>query len=402
MAKKNGRRAPGEGSLYKRADGRWCAQCRVESPTGGQKTRYLYAKTKGEASEKLRAALAERDSGFVFDDGKLTVGEYLEKWLDTVRDTVKDRTWERHESVVRLHLVPELGGVRLSRLTPMEVQTLYRERLDSGLSPRTVQIIHTTLHKALKQAVRWRLVPRNVCGDVDPPHAPRKEVQPLSAEQVRSLLAAAEGDPLEALYALAVTTGMRQGELLGLRWEDVDLGARVVRVRRTVWEGKSSAPKTRAARRQVGLSRRAFRALHEHRERANGSEWVFPSQTGRTPFDAHHLLNRSWLPLRKRAGLPETTRFHDLRHTAATLLLCRGVHPKLVQSLLGHASIEITMNTYSHVMPEMSGAAARAMDTALEENSLSGEPPDLVPLEEPDKNSGEADSSVNEGEAVEG
>ncbi len=372
------RRDKGDGSVYRRKDGRVVG----EWTDALGRRRYVSGKSKNDVKAKLRKRLAEAEAGEVYDDGGLTLGDYLDKWLGNVRGTVKERTWERHAEVVRLHIKPTLGAAKLAGLDALKVQSLYTAKLDSGLSPRTVQIVHATLHKALKQAVRWRLVPRNVCGDVDPPRPPRREVRPLSAGEARALLDAVRGDPLEALYVLAVTTGMRQGELLGLQWADVDFDSRVLRVRRTVWAGKSSAPKTAASRRQIGLGGRAARALAEHRDRATGSEWVFASKTGRTPIGVHNFLNRSWCPLKRKAGLPEATRFHDLRHTCATLLLGRGVHPKLVQALLGHASIEMTMNTYSHVMPEMSGAASRAMDAALEERHGDGGP-NLVPLEGP-------------------
>lgn len=368
------RRVQGEGSVYRRKNGRVIG----EYLDGLGRQKYVSGKNKNEVKAKVRRRLAEVEAGLVFDDGNMTVGEYLDRWLDNVRDTVKERSWIRHEVDVRVHIKPELGGVKLAKLSALKVQSLYRVKLDSGLSPRSVQLIHATLHKALKQAVRWRVTPRNVAEDVDPPRPVKREIQPLSAEKTREFLAAVKGDPLEALYVLAVTTGMRQGELLGLKWEDVDLEARVLRVRRTVWNGKASAPKTTASRRQIGLGRRAVLALVEHRERAVAGVWVFSSAAG-TPLNSHNLNNRSWYPLRHRVGLPETTRFHDLRHTCATLLLGRGVHPKLVQALLGHASIEMTMNTYSHVMPEMGGAAARAMDVALEERPAEG--PNLVPLE---------------------
>ena len=325
--------------------------------------------TENGVRSKLREALAKREVGLVSDDGTLAMGQFLDKWLTSTRDTVKDRTWVRHEEIVRLHLSPHLGNIRLGRLDPMRVQTLYRAKLDSGLSARTVQIIHTTLHKALKQAVRWRLVARNVSEDVDPPRPARSEIQPLTRAEARTLLDTARGDPLEALYVMALTTGMRSGELVGLMWEDVDLETRVVRVRRTVWAGKASAPKTNAARRQIGLSTRAVAALLEHRAESMArlgyeSQWVFCSRVG-TPLSIHNVHNRSWKPLLKRAGLPKTTRFHDLRHTCATLLLGRSVHPKLVQALMGHASIEVTMNTYSHVMPDMGEATTLAMNDAL-------------------------------------
>jgi integrase len=163
------------------------------------------------------------------------VSAYLDRWLPTVRGTVKERTWVRHEEVVRLHFKPSIGGLKLQKLSPLDVQELYLSKLDSDLSPRTVQIIHTTLHKALKQAVRWSLVSRNVTEAVTPPKPQKKEIRVLTTEEVKRLLRAVRENRFETLYVLAVTTGMRQGELLGLIWEDVNLEEGVLRITRTVW-----------------------------------------------------------------------------------------------------------------------------------------------------------------------
>lgn len=267
--------------------------------------------------------------------------------------------------LVDKHVVPALGNVKLSKLTPAHLQGFYRSKLDAGLSPRTVQYLHVVLHRALKQALRWGLVTRNVAEAVDPPKVHKKEVTPLSPEQARAFLEAARGDRLEALYVLAVHTGMRQGELLSLRWEDVDLEAGVLRVRGT---------KTARSRRTVKLSQTALDALTSHLTRQLeeidrvGSMWqenslVFATEIG-TPLNRHNLVNRSFKPLLLRAGLPHI-RFHDLRHTCATILLSKGVHAKFVQELLGHATIAITLDTYSHVLPGMGGGTADAMDEAL-------------------------------------
>ena len=246
MPKKRGN---GEGSVYRRKDGLWVGQYVIKTPDG-TKTKYIYSKSRKEAAAKLAKAMAERDSGLVYDCGSLTVGQYLGKWLDAIEGTVRERTWKRSEEIVRLHLVPTLGKTRLDRLYALQVQTLHRSKLDSGLSPRTVQIVHATLHKALKQAVRWQLIPRNVTDAVEPPKATKKEIRSLDEEQAKRLLQAVEGDGLEALYVLAITTGMCSGELLGLKWEDVDLEAGMVRVRRTVFNGRVEAPKTPKSRRR--------------------------------------------------------------------------------------------------------------------------------------------------------
>jgi integrase len=258
------------------------------------------------------------------------------------------------------------------------VRSLYRAKLDAGLAPRSVLHIHRTLSKALKQATDDGLIPRNVAGLVKPPRPQREEIRPLDREQVRTLFeaASASGDRLEALYVVAVTTGMRRGELQGLKWEDLDLEAGTLQVRRTLSEPKGGwvfeAPKSGKGR-SVRLTRKAVLALREHRKRQleermqRAGLWsdhglIFPSAIG-TPMSGGNL-NRSFKALLKRAGL-SAVRFHDLRHTCATLLLRQGVNPKFVQELLGHADISLTLNVYSHILPDMGDAAAGAMDAAL-------------------------------------
>lgn len=210
-----------------------------------------------------------------------------------------------------------------------------------------MQIIHTTLHKALKQAVRWLLVPRNVAEAVSPPTSSKMEILPLTEGQVNALLKASQGDSLEALYILAVTTGLRKGELLGLKWQDIDLDSATLRVRRTVFNGVVNPPKTARGNRSVKLTKKAINSLKVHPEK---SEWVFS------------ITNRSWNPMLKKAGLP---RFHDL-HNCATLLLTRGVYPKIVQEMLGHSSITKTLDLYSHVLQGTQEKAVPAMETILE------------------------------------
>jgi integrase len=295
-----------------------------------------------------------------------------------VRGSVKVTTHAGYERVVRLHICPTLGGTKLSALTPAQVQALYRAKLDEGLAPKSVKHVHTTLHRALRQAVRWGLVPRNVAAEADPPRVRTPEMSPLSPTQARTLLEAARGNRLEALNVLAVTTGMRQGELLGLGWEDVDLEAGVARVRRTLTLAKGgphlTEPKTRGSRRSIRLTTSAAEALERHRERqedersAAGEKWqyhglVFRTKRG-TPIRRDNLHDKYWKPLLRRAGLPDI-RFHDLRHTCATILLTKGVHPKIVSEMLGHSSVSITLDTYSHVIPGLGDVAVRAMEDAL-------------------------------------
>jgi integrase len=354
------RRSRGEGSVYKRKDGLWVAQYEV-----GGKRRYLYGKTKKAVTDRLREKMTSRVANLAPEAEKMRLAEFLNRWLPSVEGTVRQSTYTRHEEVVRLHLKPSIGGIEIKDFGPLDVEELYRKKLRSGLSPRTVQIIHATLHKALKQALRRSLVSKNVTEVVTPPRYRKKEVRTLSPEEVKILLRAAKGDRFEALYVLAVTTGMRQGELLGLKWRDLDLKKDTLRVRRTVRNAEVNPPKSASSTRSVHLTGMAIRALRGHRERNGGWEWVFPTRNG-NPVSCHNLVNRSWRPLLKKAGLPRIP-FHNLRHTCASLLLTQGVHPKLVQELLGHADITTTLNTYSHLVPSLRGEMASAMEDVLEE-----------------------------------
>ena len=345
------------------------------------KRRYVSGKTKEEARRNLRTARGDAERGLVFDADNLKLGEYLDRWLsDSMSDTVKATTFERYEQIVRLHLNPTLGRVKLKALTPAHVRGLYREKLDAGLAPRSVLHIHRTLSKALKQATDDGLIPRNAAVSVKPPRSRSEEMQPLSRNQVQTFLDTVRGDRMEALYVLAVTAGLRQGELLALKWEDVDLEGTnpTLEVRRSLSETRGCrsfvTPKSSGRGRHLRLSRRAVSALRAHRKRQleervrKAGLWedhglVFPSEVG-TPMSGRNLY-RAFKIRVKRASLPQTLRFHDLRHTCATLLLRQGVNPKFVQELLGHADISLTLNTYSHVLPDMGDAAAGGMDAAL-------------------------------------
>jgi integrase len=354
------RRSRGEGSVYKRKDGLWVAQYEI-----GGKRRYLYGKTKKAVTDRLREKMTSGMANLDPEAEKMRLGVFLDRWLPSVEGTVRRSTFERHEEVVRLHLKPSIGGIGIKDLGPMDVEELYRKKLRAGLSPRTVQIIHATLHKALKQALRWSLVPKNVTELVTPPRYLKKEVRTLSPEEAKRLLRTAKGERFEALYVLAVTTGMRQGELLGLKWGDLDPDKGTLKVRRTVRNGEVNPPKSASSNRSIHLTTGAMQALREHGERNGKREWVFSTRNG-TPVGCANLVNRSWRPLLEKAGLPRIP-FHNIRHTCASLLLSQGVHPKLVQELLGHADITTTLNTYSHVIPSLRGETASAMEDVLGE-----------------------------------
>ncbi len=386
MTKKRGN---GEGTISKRKDGTYFARYWVETPTGS-KRKTIYGKTsetRKDLAKRLAKAIADRDSGVVFDDKGLTVSAFPDRWLtDAVKGTVRESTYSRDEYLMNNHVKPtSLGRMKLKNVNAMHLQRLYREKLDGaegspGLSGSTVQKIHHALHKALSQAVKWKLLTTNPADDVKAPTASSKEMRPLSAPEARRLLEAARDDRLEALYVLAIHTGMRRGELLGLKWGDVDLDGSTIRVRRTltrVENGRRLAigePKTKKSRRTVRLTPEAVEALKRHSARQademtsagelyEDRSLVFAGEAGNL-LNPSNLRQRSFAPLLERAGLPRIT-FHDLRHTCASLLFQRNVHPKLVQDLLGHASVAITLDTYSHMLPGMGGEAADAMAAAL-------------------------------------
>lgn len=355
----------------------WVAAMTVNT-TVGRRRRWVTARTRRDAHEKLTVAIREAQHGLSPADTRLTVAQFLKEWLATTKPSIRPRTWIRYEQYIRVHTVPLIGHLRLSRLQPQHLQALYANRIEAGLSTSSVAHLHTVIHTALGQAERWGLAPRNPARLARPPRVSRREMTALTPEQVSLFLAAARGDRLEALYVAAVTTGMRQGELLALRWSDVDLETRTVRVRATLMVTKGgfefAEPKSARSRRQISLTLTAIAALRRHRagqleERLGaGSSWtdhdlVFASEIG-GPLDGSNILRRSFHPLLHRAGLPRV-RFHDLRHSAATLMLSRGVPLKIVSEILGHSQISLTADTYMHVTPGMQREAAAAVDAAL-------------------------------------
>ena len=280
---------------------------------------------------------------------------------------------------MELHVLPMLGKVQLQKLSPQHLQKLYNQKLAEGYAPQTVKHIHRVLHRALGDALRWLLVARNICDAVDAPRVPKKEMQALTGEQAQQFLAVAAGDPLEALYVVALTTGMRQGELLGLKWTDLDLAVGTVQVRRTITRLAKkgftvSEPKTAKSRRKIHLTHLAIEALKRHRIRQNEAKlaagpawdeqgWVFCNTVGR-PIEVGNMIRRSFRRILTKAELP-IIRFHDLRHSAASLLLSLGVHAKIVQELLGHSQISLTLDTYSHVLPSLQEEAVNRLNTLL-------------------------------------
>jgi len=365
------RRGRGEGGIYERADGQWCASLAIGyDAKGKRRRRVIYGVTKAALLEKLKQLYATSPSGVLnVQSTRLTVAQYLNHWLGNVaRPRIRPTTYKLYEGLIRLHINPRIGGLRLSKLTATHIEALYAELARDGVSSRNRQLVHARLYTSLKKAVRLKLIPHNVCLDVDRPVAKKKEFPVFDPGQASRFLDAARRDRLFALYVLAVTTGLRQGELLGLWWDDIDLDRGTLSVRGQLQEVAGALarvePKTKESRRRVTLPAAAVSALRSHRERMQregaNAPWVFCDTSG-GPIRKSNLRRRSFEPLLKRSGLPRI-RFHDLRHTAATLLLNEDVHPKVVQERLGHARIQITLDLYSHVLPSMQQGAADKLD----------------------------------------
>jgi len=368
-----GKRGNAEGSIYLRKDKRWTATVSLER--GRRKS--FYGKTRADVARKLTVAQKAHQDGLPLLSERQTVSTYLTAWLEAVKPSLRPGTWERYGEVLRQHVIPHAGRIPLSKLSPQHLQALYANRLATGLSPTTVGHLHAILHKALADAARWGQVARNVADLVKRPRAARKEMTTLSPEQARTFIGAAQGDRLEALYVVAISTGMRQGELLALKWHDVDLDGARLRVTATLRRTRDGLifgePKSARSRRQVQLMPTAVAALRAHRARQleerlrcpywQDPELVFATEVG-TPIECGNMMRRSFYPLLERAGLPRI-RFHDLRHTAATLLLGQNVNVKVVSEMLGHSQIAITLDLYSHVTPTMQRQAIEALEAVL-------------------------------------
>lgn len=344
--------------------------------TGKRRQRRLSAPTKRELEALIQQTRTEVQKGTHVEPSKQTVREYLESWLAAIETTIRPASFLRYSDIIRKRALPELGGLRLVALTPARVQRYYSDLLKGGLSPTTVQMHHNILHRALDQAVKWRILPHNPCDSVDVPQANNPEMQTWNGEQVRAFLTGVADHRWAALWRLALLTGMRRGELLALRWSDLDLDKGTLAVRRTLTRGADgfgyNDPKSRAGRRSIALPASCVASLRRHRAGQTQRRWlagpdwhdtdlVFDRGTGEGI--APNTLRTTFARLCASLGLP-AIRFHDLRHTAATLSLSEGIHPKVVQETLGHSDISMTLNRYSHVSMTMQREAADRLDAA--------------------------------------
>lgn len=367
-----GRRANGEGTYYQRKDGRYCGQLTLKD---GRRKSFVN-RSPAVVKQQMTQARYQMQQGITIPTEQQSLDQYLAYWLTTIAPTIGASTLSRYRIHVA-HIAAVLGYVPLRKLSAPQVQALYSQLLAEGHSPTTVHALHVVLHRALADALRLDLVQRNVADLVKAPRVDHKQRAILSIDQARRLLEAARDERLEALYTLALVTGMREGELLGLRWRDLDLEAGKLTVQTALVYLRGvpnfTAPKTKSARRTIRLNGPTVQALRAHKKRQNEERlaaryWddldlVFPNQLGR-PIEPGNLLFRWYYPLLEKAGLPKIT-FHALRHTAATIALAGGASVKAVQEMLGHSSSRITLDYYAHVTESMQEATAHIMEAAL-------------------------------------
>ena len=338
---------------------------------GKRQRRTVYGKSQREVREKIKDILRNQEAGVsITTSDKLTVGEFLERWLAAIGPSVRPRSLMMYRIHVRKHIVPALGQQKLSALTPDQVQTFLNGKIDT-LAPKTVNHLRGTLRTALNAAQDWGYVARNVVTKTKPVAAKPRKLRVLDESEARRLLATAEDDRHYALYAVALAMGLRLGEALGLRWEAVDFDTGKLHVRyglqRINGELTLAEPKTEGSNRSIKMPALVVQSLRQHQlqQRQEGivTPWVFCTLRG-TPVDPRNAL-RQFKALLVKAGLPDTIRFHDLRHSCATLLLARGVNVKVIAELLGHSSPQLLLSTYGHVLPQLRDAAAEEMDHAL-------------------------------------
>tara|TARA_Y100001936_G_scaffold249986_1_gene301633 strand:+ start:509 stop:1624 length:1116 start_codon:yes stop_codon:yes gene_type:complete len=365
------KRANAEGSLYQRKDGRWVAS--ITGDNGKRISRY--GKTRQEAHKKLLVMQEEKKNGIESFTSKQTMGDLLTEWLESTRNSLRSNTFARYEELIRLHVLPEIALIKISKLQPRHLEKLYNTKLDSGLSATTVGHIHARIHTALNQAMKRGKIFRNVASLVSPPKKQLTEMKTLSNIESKKLLDAAKNEKLESLFTLALTSGLRRGELLALSWNNIDFDSNTLKVSSTLLQdGTFAPPKSLKSRRTVFLCNLAINSLKKRKviqikdQLASGSKWnnprnlIFTDQTGKplTGSQVRRIFNK----LLKQAEV-NPIRFHDLRHSTATLLLSLNVQHGIVQDVLGHSNIGITMDTYTHSVPSLQQEAMNKLDDLL-------------------------------------
>jgi integrase len=363
-----------EGTLYKRANGTWRAQISLQ----GERLSFT-SKSQAECRAWLRETQHRISAGFTYSSSKLSYGDFLESWLATVQARLRRGTLKQYSQVVKHYILPELGGVKLGDLRPARIQLLYDRLIASGKGARTVQMVHAVVHRSLNQAVKLGIISLNPDDATSPPKPQEKEMCVLDQEQVQKLLIAAKSKSFRefVFYFFVLATGVRQGELLGLKWEDFDADKKTVRITRQAKPLPGGGfefvvPKTKNGFRTIKLGDEMVELLNQHfvlqlDERATARKWenlglIFPSVVG-TPLNPPNVV-REFRSLLKRAGLPKI-RFHDLRHTAASLMLNNGVDVLVVSRRLGHSKASITLDVYGHLIPSGQEKVAHLIENLI-------------------------------------
>jgi len=381
------------GHIRQRSKGSWTVVLDTgrDPETGKRRQQWHTIRgTKRDAERALHEMIVALEKGTYAKPNRLTLGEWLTQWFQSyVIMQTTPRTQESYQSIMRCHLVPALGAIPLIQLQPQHLQSYYARALSEGradgsggLSARSVLYHHRILSEALSHAVRVGMVARNVAEVVDPPRPTRPKLATLASDDIPKLLEAVAETPYYVFFSTLLYTGLRRGELLALRWRNMDLDMASIYVVETAFKLASGEyvikePKTPHSRRAVALPPSLALLLRQHRvdqektcsqlgRRLSDDDFVFARLDGR-PLDPN-LMTRTFAKILRKAGLPHV-RLHDLRHTHATLMLKAGVHPKVVSERLGHASIAITLDTYSHVLPGLQQAAAERFDRMLEESA---------------------------------
>lgn len=386
MAKKRkstGRRLNGEGSIYQRNDGRWCCQIAIEG-----KPRYLYGKTAQEVKDKRDELKDQASKGILPEPNKVTVEQWLKTRMEVYKkDSLKPSTYHSYNQLIRLHINPRIGDKKVKDLKPSHIQKLinecYREgRKDGtgGLSGRTVKYIHSILLQALDQAIKEKLIAYNPASadSINLPRHEKPDIQPLYTEQARGFLQAIKNNSLYPLYLMDISTGLRRGELLGLKWQDINFTDKTATIKRSLIQvgGKvvlQESVKTKKSKRIVSLTDDVIAELKRLKARQaqdklsigqayQNDGYVFCWEDGRPlrpDYVYHHFVD-----LLEELNLPKS-RFHDLRHSFATIMLEQGVDLETISAMLGHNSLAITADIYTHVRQEIQAAAANKMNDAL-------------------------------------
>ena len=363
------------GQIIKRGERNFIVRVYLGRDTNGKRD-YLNQTVRGskkDAQALLNKLLRDKDMGTLLEPSRESLNDYLDRWLeDVAKPRLGASSYSDYERLLRYYVRPELGAIALQKLSVIDIQKVYAGMQARRLSPRTVQYTHRVFKNALEQAVKWRILIHNPAQYAELPKQVRREMHFMSDDEAKRFLTAARTSPLYAFFTLMVSTGLRPSEALALRWADVDLKRHAVRITRTVKRIKGmwlfEEPKTKKSRRVVDYPVSLNDVLLAHRvkqtELTGESELVFATLDG-TPLHEKNILVRDYRPLLTAAGLPKEMRLYDLRHTHASLSLLAGVHPKVVSERLGHSSIVITLDTYSHVIPSLQRESADKLDAVL-------------------------------------